>query len=149
MAQANALYNLLKEIFLLLDDGDRRLMAQYELTPPRFYALIHLGERPGLSVSELSNLMFCDKSNITRLIKGLEAEDLVWRRPHETDGRVVRLFLTGAGETKRQAVLEAHHARNRQRFDVCLSGNEQEQLLERLSSLKRNLQHDLEQTAVM
>lgn len=149
MAQASALYNLFKEIFLLLDDGDRRLMAQYELTPPRFYALIHLGENPGLSVSELSNRMFCDKSNITRLIKGMEAEDLVWRRPHETDGRAVRLFLTGAGETKREAVLEAHHVRNQQRFDACFSKAEQAQLIEQLSGLKQNLQHDLNQTAVM
>lgn len=145
MNHAELLYERLKEIFFLLDDGDRRLLARYNLSLPRFYALFHLGDRPGLSVSELSDLMFCDKSNITRLIKGMEAEDLVCKRPHETDGRTLRLFLTTEGEIVRDEVVEAHMVQNARRFDSCLNNVEQELLFKHLTALKQSLQYDLEQ----
>lgn len=145
MDRADLLYERLKQIFLLLDDGDRRLLARYNLSLPRFYALIHLGEKPGLSVSELSDLMFCDKSNITRLIKGMEAEDLVCKRPHETDRRALRLFLTAEGEAIRDEAVEAHRAQNRRRFDSCLNSVEQELLFKHLTGLKQSLQYDLEE----
>jgi len=74
ISDQTALYNLLKEAFLLLDFGDRVLFSRYNLTAPRFYALVHLGEEPGLSLKRLSQKMFCDKSNATRIFKGLEAE---------------------------------------------------------------------------
>jgi len=143
--RAGLLYERLKEIFLLLDDGDRRLLARYNLSLPRFYALFHLGEKPGLSVSELSDLMFCDKSNITRLIKGMEAEELVCKRPHESDGRALRLFLTPQGAAIRDEAVEAHKAQNTRRFDNCLNSVEQELLFKHLTLLKQNLQYDLEQ----
>lgn len=41
--------------------------------------------------------MFCDKSNITRLVRALEDEGIVCRRPHESDGRALRLYLTDQG----------------------------------------------------
>lgn len=117
MSDAASTYELLKEIFLLLDDGDRRLLNEFNLTVPRFYALFHLGNEPGMSPNRLSELMFCDKSNITRLIKSMEAEDLVKRRRHESDGRSVRLFLTPQGGEIREQALEAHQTYNEQRFN--------------------------------
>ncbi|MCA9927918.1 MAG: MarR family transcriptional regulator, partial [Anaerolineales bacterium] len=93
MNEKEMLYNLLKEIFILLDDGDRRLFGQYKLTPPRFYALTHINEEPGLSSSKLSDRLLCDKSNVTRIVKGLEAEGHIIRKQHETDGRTKQLYL--------------------------------------------------------
>lgn len=144
MERATALYNLFKEIFLLLDDGDRRLLARYDLTVPRFHALLHLGEQPGLSVSELSSLMFCDKSNVTRLIQGMEAENLVRRRRHESDGRVLCLYLTPAGEALREQVFEMHQKRNDRRFNGALAEGEREVLFSALNRLKAGLEHELE-----
>ena len=57
MSDPQAIYALLNEIYLILDDGDRRLLSRFQLSPARFYALIHLGNRPGMSLSELSDLM--------------------------------------------------------------------------------------------
>lgn len=145
MDEANALYNILKEIFLLLDDGDRRLLAEFDLTVPRFYALLHLGTHPGLSISELSDLMFCDKSNITRLVQGLESEDLVVRHRHETDGRVHCLFLTAEGRDLRQKVMDVHTEHNEQRFDSSLGSGERAHLLSSLEKVKETLQGHLQQ----
>ncbi|HEX6384723.1 MAG TPA: hypothetical protein VF177_08645 [Anaerolineae bacterium] len=62
------LYNLLKETFLLLDDGARRLFSRFDLTTPRFYALFHIGQEPGISSSHLSERLLCDKSNVTHIV---------------------------------------------------------------------------------
>src|SRR5690606_41950811 len=118
--EAIQLYNLLKEVFLLLDDGDRRLFNAYSLSHTRFYALYHLGTQPGISSSQLSELMFCDKSNISRLLKGIEAEGWVLREPHESDGRAQRLYLSPAGEALYARVSQAHLTYNRERLDRCL-----------------------------
>jgi DNA-binding MarR family transcriptional regulator len=111
------LYNLLKEAFLLLDFGDRQLFARYDLTISRYYALYHIDEDPGLSISQLSDGMFCDKSNATRVVKGLEKDGLVIREPHETDGRTLRLFLTTAGKQLLTTASAAHTAYNQSRLN--------------------------------
>lgn len=138
--EVSCLYNVLKEIFLLLDDGDRRLLSAYNLTVPRFYALKHLGENPGLSVSELSALMFCDKSNVTRLVQSLEAEELVQRKRHKRDGRIHCLSLTAAGETLRDDVMALHHRHNLARFGASIPQNKQSDLLSTLQELRDGLQ---------
>jgi MarR family transcriptional regulator, organic hydroperoxide resistance regulator len=111
------LYTLLKETFLLLDFGDRQLLARYDLTISRYYALYHINEDPGLSLSQLSHNMFCDKSNATRVVKGLEKDGLVIRKPHETDGRTLRLFLTPAGKELLEITSAAHNQYNQTRLD--------------------------------
>lgn len=140
MADAQALYALLKEIFLILDDGDRQLLGQFDLSPSRYYALVHLGDSPGMSLSELSHLMLCDKSNATRIVKGLEAEGLAIRRPHETDGRAIRLYLTEAGDRLRRKAVSAHEQYNQGRLQSVTNGDG-ETLLGDLNQLKRSL-HD-------
>lgn len=143
MTHYTTIYTHLNEIYLLLDDGDRRLLDRFGLTVPRYYVLFHLGEEPGISVSQLSRLMFCDKSNITRLIHGLQSEGFVTRRPHESDGRVLRLFLTPHGEKLRSEVVTAHHASNQRRIGQNLTEHEQGELLQYLHKLKAGLQNDL------
>ena len=102
------LYDLIKESFLLLDFGDRLFLEKFALTVPRYYALTHVAKEPGLSPSLLSRYMFCDKSNITRLIQGLANDGLIDRRPHETDGRSQRLYLTDAGTELHRKAAAAH-----------------------------------------
>lgn len=138
MGDKEKLYNLLKETFILLDDGDRRLFNHFALTPPRFYVLLHVSEEPGISSSNLSDRMLCDKSNVTRIVKGLEAEGYLIRKPHETDGRSLRLFLTESGEEILGQVQSAHKNYNKNRLD-CIESNEQTLLLKHLSKLHDSL----------
>jgi DNA-binding MarR family transcriptional regulator len=142
MGNQEKLYNLLKEAFLLLDFGDRQLFTRYNLTAPRFYALFHISQEPGISSTQLSDRMFCDKSNATRIIKGLEAEGYVSRKPHETDGRSLRLFLTEEGTAVCQQVIIAHRSYNQARLD-CITDIEQGDLIQGLSRLNQRLQESL------
>ena len=145
MAGKEQLYNLLKESFLLLDFGDRQLFGHFNLTAPRYYALVHLGNEPGMSLKELSERMFCDKSNATRIFKGLEAEGYAIRQPHETDGRTLRLFLTDEGTAVRSKAIAAHQAYNEKRLD-CISTLEDENLIRGLKTLNGHLQTILHET---
>jgi putative acetyltransferase len=143
MSDPHMLYNTLNEIFLVLDDGDRRFFSNYDLSPSRYYALFHLLEQPGISFSELSNLMLCDKSNITRIIKGLESDELVVRRPHETDGRTLRLYLSEKGQMLCKEATVAHHIYNQERFSD-LEDIKKDNLLEGLQQLKSSLRSRLD-----
>ena len=142
MNNKERLYNLLKDTFFLLDDGDRRLFSRYNLTVPRFYAIFHIGEEPGISSSSLSDRMLCDKSNITRIVKGLEADGYVVRKPHETDGRSLRLYLTESGLAMREQVATAHQAYNDRRLQ-CISEIEQDNLIQGLNKLNQQLRQAL------
>lgn len=138
------LYNLLKQTFILLDDGDRRLFGQYSLSPTRYYALLHISENPGLSSSELSDRLLCDKSNVTRIVKGLENTGFIIRKPHETDGRTLRLYLTEQGKSICAEISTAHQKYNELRLS-CISEISQGNLLDNLSLLNSSLQEELSQ----
>ncbi|MCC6604015.1 MAG: MarR family transcriptional regulator [Anaerolineae bacterium] len=147
MSERETLYNLLKQTFILLDDGDRRLFGSYNLTAPRYYALLHISEKPGLSSSELSDRLLCDKSNVTRIVKGLESAGLITRQPHETDGRTLRLYLTDEGNKICAHVATAHQTYNDLRLS-CIGEISQGNLLENLTLLNESLQEELSNTAV-
>lgn len=142
MSERETLYNLLKQTFILLDDGDRRLFGRFNLTSPRYYALHHISEKPGLSSSELSERLLCDKSNVTRIVKGLEKADYIIRKPHETDGRSLRLYLTSSGESICAELALAHQTYNNLRLN-CISEISQGNLLENLTLLNESLQQAL------
>ncbi len=116
------IYTTFKDIYFYLDDGDRRFFSQYNLTVPRFFTLKHIGEQPGISPTQLSALMLSDKSNITRLIRGMEAEGLLARHPHPTDGRTICLHLTETGAGLLKEVASRHVLYNQERFS-SLSGD--------------------------
>jgi DNA-binding MarR family transcriptional regulator len=135
------LYNKLKEIYLVLDDGDRQFLSRYNLTVPRFFVLKHIGENPGITMTKLSTLMLSDKSNITRLITGLEDEGLVERRRTDNDRRKICLHLTSAGESIFNASTQAHGVFNEQRFSSL--NKKMEDLVDDLDRVKNKLSNHL------
>lgn len=146
MSEKEALYELLKQTFILLDDGDRRLFGRFNLSPTRYYALLHISNTPGLSSSELSDRLLCDKSNATRIVKGLESSGYLVKRPHETDGRTLRLFLTQDGKEICETVTTRHEQYNDIRLD-CIDDISRGSLLENLEKLNELLQQELLQSS--
>jgi DNA-binding MarR family transcriptional regulator len=139
MADVESVYTILKEIFLVLDEGDQYLFGRYGLSVMRYYALFHLENHPGSSLSELSALLLCDKSNVTRIIKTLEKDGYVERTPHETDRRSSRLYLTPSGSRIQQEVERVHHQFNQLRFQSALPLVEQCELYPQLLALRNAL----------
>ena len=146
MSDKVRLYDLIKESFLLLDFGDRQFLEQFALTVPRYYALAHIANEPGISPSSLSQRMFCDKSNITRLVQGLQNDGLVERQPHERDGRAQRLFLTEPGAALHERVEQAHRGYIELRL-TALENGMAERFTDTLVHLNRSLTEELNSTS--
>lgn len=146
MSNSEQLYNLIKEAFLLLDDGDQKLVGQFNLSVRRYYTLFWIGKEPGISFSELSQHMLVDKSSVTRIIKALEKDGYVIREAHETDGRSTRLFLTDRGKALQEQATIAHKDSVEHRFDV-VGQPSQSSLIALLQELNQQLRlalNDLE-----
>jgi DNA-binding MarR family transcriptional regulator len=146
MSNSEQLYNLIKEAFLLLDDGDQKLVGQFNLSVRRYYTLFWIGKEPGISFSELSQHMLVDKSSVTRIIKALEKDGYVIREAHETDGRSTRLFLTDRGKALQEQATIAHKDSVEHRCDV-VGQPSQSSLIALLQDLNQQLRlalNDLE-----
>ena len=117
------LYLLLTELFYLLDDTDRQFFGEYGLSTRQFWALHHLSETDGLSMIDLSRMLFTDKSNVTAIADRLEAAGLIKRSPAPQDRRVILLTLTPEGAERHEQVWAAHQERIR-----ALIGSDEEAL---------------------
>lgn len=94
-----AIYYGLQQIYVLLDDGDRRALRGVGLTPTQYNLLLRLGHdgNRGLTITELSQLLLCTRGNTTRLVRRLEQQGLVRCCGDHRDQRLVRVSLTIEG----------------------------------------------------
>src|SRR4030043_1955564 len=97
MSSEIAFREALRKTIARLDCGERQLLHQFSLTPPRYYALKRIYENPGVSLTTLSALMLIDKSSTTRLIRSMEVGGLVRRLQSESDRRTCCLYLSESG----------------------------------------------------
>lgn len=71
----------------------------FDLTPEQWFVLNKLRHQPGQSQVELSNHIFADRPNMTRILGTLERRGLVRRSPDPEDGRRLQVFLTSRGRS--------------------------------------------------
>jgi DNA-binding MarR family transcriptional regulator len=91
--------------------------------------LLHVLESEGpRTMSELANALAVTPRRVTALVDALEADGLVQRRPHPTDGRSTVVSLTRSGR-KQQQVLWAERQREISEAFLALSAEQQRQLL--------------------
>lgn len=139
-------YELIKTVYLLLDDGDQQFLSRHNLTQAQFYALLWLAEAPK-TMSELSQDMLCDPSNITRVAGILERKGLITRQRDEADRRVIRLQITAVGQTLITQLHQAHDTYTRERIST-LSEQEQTDLRALLQKLGNGLRQQLLQPSI-
>ena len=68
------------------------------------YLLHEVVNQPGITPSQLSNMLFLTPSTITRLVEKLEQKQLVWR---ESEGKKTLVYPSEAGRALRPAIAEA------------------------------------------
>jgi DNA-binding MarR family transcriptional regulator len=136
-----SLYVLLTDQFNLLDDTDRQFFGEYGLSARQFWALHHLGEADGLSMIDLSRLVFTDKSSITAIADRLEGAELIQRSPSPHDRRVTMLRLTAKGRHLHDEVFVAHQ----ERISAIIGGDEAElrQVMHSLERIHRRFEQHL------
>lgn len=136
-------YELIKTVYLLLDDGDQQFLSHHNLTQAQFYALLWLADGPK-TMSELSQDMLCDPSNITRVAGILERKGLITRQRDENDRRVNRLEITAVGQSLITQLHQAHETYTRDRL-ALLTEPEQTDLRALLQKLGDGLRQQLAQ----
>jgi DNA-binding MarR family transcriptional regulator len=85
----------------LLHDVARLMRKRFEqnarglgLTRSQCQVLAHLARQEGIPQSGLAEILEVEPITLTRILDRLEAGGLVERRPHPTDRRIRRLYLT-------------------------------------------------------
>lgn len=89
----------IQQIYVLLDDGDRRVLRSVGLTPTQFRLLEQLdpGAAETRTVTQLSQDLLCTRGNITRLVRRMEQQGMVHCGADSRDQRLVKVSLTEAG----------------------------------------------------
>ncbi|RMG49939.1 MAG: MarR family transcriptional regulator, partial [Chloroflexi bacterium] len=131
-------HRMIQEVYVLLDDGDRRVLRQFQLNPTQYAALLLLAEHNGVRLSDLSEYLLIDKSSTTRLVDRLSALGLVERIADASDRRVQRIVLTRQGREHLGVVRSAFTESVRRRWST-LDSTEHETLIRLLLKLRREL----------
>lgn len=99
---------LVSSVFIHLDECDRQITKRFGLTTTQYWALVHLDDPQGRSLSELAALLICDKSNVTSVVDKLEEAGLAERKRGKAgDRRYTRVVLTNEGQELRRQVKAA------------------------------------------
>ncbi len=72
-------------------------MSVYELRPVDFSVLSLITHNPGISSRQLCSALNILPPNLVGMINTLEKRELIFRKSHPSDGRVVGLHLTDIG----------------------------------------------------
>lgn len=148
MAQQKAteitLYHQFQKIYVLLDDGDRRVLRQADLTPSQYNLLRILKDKAsvGHTITDIADSLLCTRGNATRMVRRLQAMGLVETSDDAADQRKLRVHLSPLGEQQLKTAVSAHNASLLRRFE-SLSPNHKKQLSELLSQVEQLLETEL------
>lgn len=137
-------YQMIHDIYVLLDDGDRRVLQPFGLTMPQYRVLQCLGEEHGQRLTTLSERLLRAKSTITRIIDQLERDGLVIRMSDDDDRRAQRVVLTPEGAEVLSKAHDAHQQALVYRVEQALSEPEQTEFCALLQKLHDSLVESLD-----
>src|ERR1700730_6539652 len=140
LALEKEISQFLAQSFLELDEGERQLMKRFGLTLTQYWALVHLNNEEGRALTELADLLICDKSNVTSIVDKFEESGLAERRSGKNgDRRYIRVVLTPQGQQLRTTLIAAQEHLLRMRFQT-LNVEVLQQLREPLQQLASTVQ---------
>jgi len=98
----------LQQIFVLLDDGDRRALRATGLTPTQYSLLRAVDESPRreLTVSRLADVLLCTRGNAARLVRRLQDGGLVGTKEDPRDQRLRIVTVTAEGRRRLTAAAD-------------------------------------------
>jgi len=67
------------------------------------FVLLNIDAKDGTPATKIAPLIGLETRSLTRMLKSLEEQEIIYRQPDPTDGRMVRIFLTEKGKEKREA----------------------------------------------
>ena len=121
----------LRRAQLLLYEDFVASLAAWNITPPRFAALVIIADNPELKLADLARILGVARSGAVTLIDALSALGYVVRRDSPKDRRAFHLELTSKGKRALGAITRAVKDHDR-RIVAMLSAGEQKQLMDLL-----------------
>ena len=118
-----------------------RALADLGVTPPQFVVLTMLKAYPGLSGADLARVALLTPQTVGVIIRNLERDGAIRKKPHPVHGRVLQWTLTRRG----QALLAKCRARGRaldRRLQAGLAPKAQATVRRWLSKIAADLQQD-------
>ena len=106
-------------------------LAPWNITPPRFSALVIIDHNPDLKLTDLARILGVARSGAVTLIDALSAQGYVSRQASRSDRRAFRLVLTAKGKRALSEITQAVQQHDR-RIVSMLSAEEQQRLMELL-----------------
>jgi DNA-binding MarR family transcriptional regulator len=101
LKQRSAALEVLKkfrQIFRAAKLHFRQIERTAGVSGAQLWLLAELSDRPGSRVKDLAGSMALHQSTVSNLLEALTRRKLLMRKRDEVDQRVVRVFLTAAGE---------------------------------------------------
>lgn len=123
---------------------DRRV-RKLGFTRTQWLVLRRLGGQPGVSQSELAEILEVEKATAGRFIDRLEENGWLERRPDPADRRVKRIYLTTLGQKIHDTIGPIAEAMVEEELSG-LSKKERELLTDLLLNVKQRLQEMSEQS---
>jgi len=116
-----------------------RRVRELGLTRSQWVVLTRIQSRPGLSQSEVADILEIEKASAGRLIDRMEAKGWLERRADPSDRRINRLHLTATAVRLHEAIWPVAEATVEDALGE-LSGQEREQFASMMVRIKRRLQ---------
>jgi MarR family 2-MHQ and catechol resistance regulon transcriptional repressor len=95
--EAEALHEALSSLVRLYQFRDRDQICCFDVSVPQCYALEAMVKDGPLTLGELAERLYVDKSTASRIVDALERKGYLGRAPHPTDARALSLSATPAG----------------------------------------------------
>ena len=83
-------HDIARQLTSVLDER----LSPYGLTRAHWRAVLYIWRTPGISQTDLSEILDLSRMGVTGLIDRMESKGLVSRKDDETDRRVKRVYLT-------------------------------------------------------
>ena len=115
-----------------------RRLKDVGLTRAQWLALTRINRRPGMSQSEMADMMEIEKAPAGRIVDRLEEKGWVERRAEPSDRRVKRIYVTDLGARLHAAITPLADATVRDAL-AGLSPVEQKRLVALMSKVKAQL----------
>jgi DNA-binding MarR family transcriptional regulator len=97
-AMATAVLLQFRELFRVSQQHFQRIESNCGVSGAQLWALSELKATPGLTVSGLARALSIHLSTSSNLLDKLEAQELIRRERNSADQRLVRVYLTTAGQ---------------------------------------------------
>ncbi|MDB4060608.1 MarR family transcriptional regulator [Vicingaceae bacterium] len=79
-----------------------QIAQEFDLTQATGYALLNIDSAQGIAATRIAPLMGMKATSLSRMLKKMESDDLIYKKKCENDGRSVKIHLTKKGEEKKK-----------------------------------------------